>query len=185
MSDFTPKILHSDLIWQGTSWRLRVDEVTLPNNTAVKRGIIEHPGSVVLVPLQTTSKGYEVIMIRQYRLALQKKILELPAGTRNEGEPWLTCAQRELREETGHRADSFHPLGTIWPTPGSSDEVMTIYLARGLSPAPLPRDVDELIEHQPMPLTKLIDMALDGRLQDAKSVVALLRTAQYLKLPMG
>ena len=119
-------------------------------------------------------------MLRQYRLSLNETILELPAGTREPDEEWLACAQRELQEETGYRAENWISLGHVWPAPGLTNEEMAIYLASGLSPAPLPADADEEIEVEKMPLRDLAKMALDGRLMDAKSVVALLRAAAYL-----
>lgn len=151
-------------------------ELSLSNDTILERGIIDHPGSVVVVPMQ----GEEVLMLRQYRLSLNETILELPAGTREPDEEWLACAQRELQEETGYRAENWISLGHVWPAPGLTNEKMAIYLASGLSPAPLPADADEEIEVEEMTLRDLAKMALDGRLMDAKSVVALLRAAAYL-----
>ena len=113
--------------------------------------------------------------------SLDQTILELPAGTRHWDEPWLECAQRELREETGYRADTFISLGEVWPAPGLTDETMHIFLAQTLMPDPLPGDVDETIEVAPMLLAEVVAMAQDGRLQDAKSVVAVWRTAVYLQ----
>jgi ADP-ribose pyrophosphatase len=162
-------------------WRLVVDEIRHPNGTLVERALVEHPGSVVLVPL----RGRNVIMLRQQRPALKQRILELPAGTRAWDEPWEQCAQRELREETGYRADLLRELGQIWPAPGITDEVMTVFLATGLSPDPLPGDFDEDISLAPMPLDDLVAMALDGRLQDAKSVVGVLRVFHYLQSQMA
>ncbi|MCP4362841.1 MAG: NUDIX hydrolase [Chloroflexi bacterium] len=175
------KVVHSDVVWQGSSWRLRVDSLQMPDGTAVTRGIIEHPGSVVLVPLRPSANGPEILMLRQYRLAFDDTILELPAGTRGWDEDWLICAQRELREETGFRAAQFTSLGEVWPAPGLSDERMHIYLAQELTLDPLPSDADEMIELAPMLLSDLLLMAQDGRLQDAKSVVAVWRAAVALK----
>ena len=172
----------SHIAWQGSSWRLRVDEVMLPNGTTMERGIVEHPGAVVLVPIVATEQGFQVLMIRQYRAAVEDTILELPAGTKGWEEDWLVCAQRELREETGHRADNFTALGAVWPAPGGSDELMTLYVATGLTPDPLPMDIDEEIEVVPMALSELVVMAMDGRLQDGKSIIGILRTAHHLKL---
>jgi ADP-ribose pyrophosphatase len=106
--------------------------------------------------------------------------LELPAGTRGWDEDWLVCAQRELREETGFRADSLTHLGEIWPTPGISNELMQIFLAMGLQSDPLPQDVDEEIEPQPVLLSDAIMMARDGRIRDAKSIIGIQRAADYL-----
>lgn len=165
----------SNVVWAGASWRLVVEEATLPDGSRRPRGQVDHPGSVVMIPMQ----GDEVLMVVQYRPAVQDTLLELPAGTRGWDEPWLTCAQRELREETGYRAAGWVALGSVWAAPGLSNEQMRLYLAWGLTPDPLPMDVDEQISLRPMPLALLEEMALDGRLEDAKSVVGILRAAAY------
>ena len=170
-----------ETVWQGSSWRLQVTQLPLADGTVLEKGTIVHPGSVLLVPLRAGENGPEVLMLRQYRLALDTVILELPAGTREPDEPWLNCAQRELREETGFRADNFVSLGAVWPAPGLSDELMTVFLATELHEDPLPQDVDEDITVVPMSLEELVGMARDGRLQDAKSVVGILRTAVSIK----
>ncbi|HIP71690.1 MAG TPA: NUDIX hydrolase, partial [Anaerolineae bacterium] len=97
----------SPVIWQGASWRLRLDRRQLPDGSVVEKGVVDHPGSVVLVPLRPLPDDYELLMLRQFRHALDRTILELPAGTRGWQEDWLVCAQRELREETGYRAEKF------------------------------------------------------------------------------
>lgn len=148
----------------------------LSDGSVHTKGLVEHPGAVVLVPYQDNL----VYMIRQYRLALDQTILELPAGTRGWEEGWLACAQRELREEIGYRAEQFVELGRIWPSPGMSNEVMTIFLATDLSPAPLPADPDEQIEVAPQPLAELVEMVGDGRIQDAKSIIGILRAAKHV-----
>ncbi|MCA9993463.1 MAG: NUDIX hydrolase, partial [Anaerolineales bacterium] len=122
------KAVNSRIQWSGRSWRLRVDSLPRPDGSLEEKGYVEHPGAVVLVPLQ----GDQVIMLRQYRAAVGETILELPAGTRGWDEDWLACAQRELREETGYRADRFVSLGQVWPAPGFSSERMAIFLATGL-----------------------------------------------------
>lgn len=165
-----------EIVWQGSSWRLQVTQLTLTDGTVLEKGTIVHAGSVLIVPLREGKDGPEVLMLRQYRLALDAVILELPAGDREPNEPWLSCAQRELREETGFRADNFVSLGTIWLAPGTSDERMAVFLATGLHEDPLPQDVDEDMTVVPMRLDELVGMAQDGRLQDAKSVVGILRT---------
>ncbi len=170
----------SQIVWQGKSWSLRINPQTFANGVVVERAFIGHPGAVVLVPLVETAHGYEILILRQYRHALRQTILELPAGTRGWDEDWLICAQRELQEETGFRAARFEPLGQFWPAPGVSNELMSLYLARDLTPDPLPQDIDEEIEVVSIPLAELVEMAQNGRLQDAKSVVGILRTAAVL-----
>lgn len=168
------------IAWQGRSWRLRVLRYEQADGSFKERGVIDHPGSVVMVPMEEET----VLILRQYRIALEDTILELPAGTRREGEGWLACARRELREETGYGAASWVDLGKVWPVPGISNELMGVYLARQLSPAPLEADGDEEIEVVSYPFDELLTMALNGELKDAKSVVSLVRTASYLgKIP--
>ncbi len=170
----------TQIVWQGKSWNLRLEPYTLANGVMVEKAFIDHPGAVVLVPLVETDNGYEILMLRQYRHALRQTILELPAGTRGWDEDWLLCAQRELQEETGFRAAKLESLGEFWPAPGVSNELMALYLARDLTPDPLPQDIDEEIEVVSLPLPELVAMAQNGRLQDAKSVVGILRAAAVL-----
>jgi ADP-ribose pyrophosphatase len=171
----------SYIAWQKADlWRLRVETAVLPDGTTHERASIEHPGAVVLLPLRDGTGGPEILVLRQFRFALDKTILELPAGTRGWDEGWLVCAQRELREETGHRAGKFTLLGEIWPLPGVSNELMKIFLATGLQADPLPQDIDEEIEVVAMPLAELVTMAGDGRIRDAKSIIGILRAAQHL-----
>ena len=169
----------SRIVWQG-KWRLRVDTFRLADGRVYERGAIDHPGAVVIVPLLPGDGGPQVLMLRQYRPALDLTILELPAGTREPDEPWLLCAQRELREETGQRAATFTALGEVWAAPGLTNERMAVFLAEGLSGDPLPMDEDEQITVEPWPLAELAAMAIDGRLDDAKSVVGILRAARHL-----
>jgi ADP-ribose pyrophosphatase len=175
-----------DIIWEEKSWHLYVTERTLPGGTRHESVYIDHPGSVVLVPWQESDQGQEVLMLRQYRHSLRDSILELPAGTREWGEDLLVCAQRELREETGFSAKEFISLGHCWPAPGITNEVMNLYLAKGLQYDPLQKDLDEEIEVITYNFDDLFAMAIGGRLQDAKSVVGIIRTASYLgKIPFS
>jgi ADP-ribose pyrophosphatase len=176
-------LLESRIVWQG-KWRVRVETFRLDDGTLYERGAIEHPGAVVLAPLVVGDDGIPaLLMLRQYRPALGRTILELPAGTREPDEPWLSCAQRELREETGFRAAEMTPLGEVWPAPGLTNERMALFLAQDLIPDPLPMDIDEEITVETWPLDELVAMAIDGRLEDAKSVIAVLRTSHLLSQP--
>ncbi len=168
--------------WQGPAWSLQIMRHTADDGSTSQTAYIDHPGAVVLVPLATTEPEPVLLVLRQYRASLNRIILELPAGTRGWKEPWLSCAQRELREETGYRAARFESLGNCWPAPGLSNEIMALFLALELTEDALPQDQDEHIEVVPIPLAELVAMAIDGELMDAKSVVAILRTAFHLQL---
>lgn len=167
--------LSSQILWQG-NWTFRIDHVLLDNGREMNLAVLDHPGAVVLVPILDEN----VLMISQYRPVLDQTILELPAGTIEADEDFLAGAQRELREETGYRAEKLTLLSKIAPSPGTSNEIMHILLATGLSVDPLPMDENEVIELAPMPLTELVDMAQSGKLIDGKSVVGILQAAHFL-----
>lgn len=166
----------STILWQG-KWTFRLDHMRLDNGKPFDLALIDHPGSVVLVPLL----GAEVLMVEQYRPVIGRTVLELPAGTLDGDEPHLEAAQRELREETGYRAARLTHLGEMLPSPGTTNEVMQIYLAQELIYDPLPMDDDEVISVVAVPLADLVAQALAGELPDAKSVVGALRAHMHLQ----
>lgn len=165
-------------IWESPkSWRMVRVQVDGPDGGTVDKGIIRHPGAVGLVPI--TAAG-EILMLKQFRLPFNQAIYEIPAGTKGWDEDWLICAQRELREETGFRAAHFESLGEIWPMPGSSDEVIRLYVATGLEPDPLPQDFDEEIEVIPMSFERCQEMILNGEINDGKTIATLFRYRAFL-----
>ena len=130
--------------------------------------MVVHPGgAVAILPVD----GDEVVLIRQYRAAIDAWILEAPAGTLEEGEAPEACAARELIEETGLSASELVSLGAVYTTPGFSDEAIHLYLGRGLSPCTdYDKDEDEQIEVARFPAGEVRAMALDGRIRDAKTL---------------
>lgn len=165
------------VVWDNGSWSLRTAELRLPDGTVRHQAYVDHPGAVVLVPLLDDGR---VLMIEQFRLPFEREMLELPAGTRHDGESWLRCAQRELREETGYRAAQLIALGDVLPVLSYSNERLRVFLAQTLTPDPLPQDDDEQIALRPMPLPQLVAMALNGELEDAKSIAGVLRASHHL-----
>lgn len=172
----------SNLIWQGPGWRLMSETAVLPNGRIMSISAIRHPGAVVIIPIQKQDNQRQVLLLNQYRPVINQTIVELPAGTLEWEEEQLPGAQRELREETGFRAEQLTFLGEFWPVPGSSDECMHFYLAEGLTPAPLPQDEDEHIETFWMPLQQAINMALNGEIKDGKTIIGLIKSAAHLKM---
>jgi ADP-ribose pyrophosphatase len=168
------------VIWQGKAWNLYVTDRRLPDGSIHESAYIDHPGSVVIVPWQDSAQGGKILMLRQYRHSLRKSILELPAGTREWGEDIFASAQRELREETGFSSDHFDHLGQFWPAPGVTNEAMSLFLARDLHHNPLSKDIDEEIEVIEYNFDDLFSLAISGQLQDAKTIVGILRTAFFL-----
>jgi ADP-ribose pyrophosphatase len=164
-------------IHRGRVFSLDSERLSLANGTSVDLDVIRHPGAAAIVPIA----GHQsVIMLRQYRHAVGKVIWEIPAGTLNSGEEPLACARRELIEETGFSAAQWSLLGAITPVPGYSDERIHLFLARELSPARQHLDSDELLHVHEVPLSRALALIAEGKLQDAKTICALLMAAGRL-----
>lgn len=134
--------------------------------------IVRHPGAAAVVAIDERGR---VTLIRQYRHAAGASIWEIPAGRLDGGESPAACARRELEEETGLAAGSLEPLGVILTTPGFSDERIHLFLARGLGRTTTRLEADESIERvRAVPLAEAVAMVRRGRIQDAKSALALL-----------
>ena len=131
-------------IYKGRLISLRLQEVILPNGFKVRLELITHPGAALVIPFLSRNR---IIMLRQFRPAINSYLYELPAGTRNVKETPLECAKREILEETGYRADKFYFLGEIYPVPGYSSEKISIYKADILKKtAEVKGDADEILE---------------------------------------
>ncbi|HET9589498.1 MAG TPA: NUDIX hydrolase [Anaerolineales bacterium] len=172
------ELIRSETILQGRAFSIRRDYLKTPNGRETRLEIIEHGGSVVLIPVDADGN---LLFVRQYRHAVGKDLLELPAGTRDGDEPFEKCAARELREETGMEAGNLQKVGEFYLAPGYSSEFMTVYLATGLKENPLDGDDDEFLNLEKIPLKKAIEMAERGELPDAKSLAALLLARPYLE----
>ena len=129
--DMTEKTLSSERIYDGAIIHVRRDRVLLPNGRTSVREVVEHPGGVGILAVDGDGM---VLLVRQYRYAFGRTLLEIPAGKREPGEEPLVTARRELREETGVTADSWTPLGQLIASPGCYDETLYLYLAQGLHP---------------------------------------------------
>ena len=165
------ELLKSEIIYPGRAFTIRRDTVRLPDGRETKLDIVEHHGSVIIIPVDDQGN---LLFVRQYRHAAGLELLELPAGTLDEGEAPEACARREVREETGMAADQLEDLGGFYLAPGYSTEYMHVYLATRLRPDPLEADADEFISVEYIPLDKAGEMARRGEIPDAKSLAALL-----------
>ena len=166
-------VVSSEKVFQGRAISLRVDQVRASNGT-FQMEVLVHSGGVAVVPIDHNDN---VLMVRQYRHAVGKVLLEIPAGTVKVGEEFALCAARELQEEIGMKADKIDLVGEFFLAPGYSSELMRLYLATGLTPASLPQDEDEEIVVEKIPFTQAVQMAIKGELHDAKSIVGLLLAA--------
>jgi len=172
------ELLTSEILLQGRAFKIRRDTLKTPDGRETKFEIIEHGGSVILIPMDENGN---VLFVRQYRHAAGRDLLELPAGTRDEDELYEECAAREIREETGMEAGKLQKVGEFFLAPGYSTEFMVVYLATGLKHSPLQADDDEFLLVEKIPLKKALDMAERGELPDAKSLAALLLAGPYLE----
>ena len=168
------EIISTESVYQGRVLKVRVDTVRAPGGQTARWDVIEHPGSVSIVPVDADD---HVLLVRQYRPAIAETLLEIPAGTLELGESPEVTARRELREEIGMRAERLRAIGSYYLVPGYSSELMHAYVASGLSPAPLPQDVDEDISVESIPFVELVAQISRGELRDAKTVSAVLLLA--------
>ena len=165
--------MSSDTVFTGRVVSLRRDIVTMPGGTTSQRDVVVHPGAVGVVALQ----GTDVLLVNQYRHPVTRRLDELPAGLLDvAGEPALRCAQRELMEEAGYEAATWHLLVDILTSPGMTDESIRIFLARDLRP--VERDVQEHEELEMttrwVPLASAVDAALAGELENGPCVAGVL-----------
>lgn len=172
------ELLATETAYQGRAFSIRRDRVRLPDGRAASLDIVEHVGSVVILPVDDEGR---LLFVRQYRHAAGLDLLELPAGTLNGGEAPETCARREVREETGMAAGQIESLGGFYLAPGYSTEYMHVYLATGLYEDPLDADADEFLSVERVPVEEALELPETGRLPDAKSLAALFLARKRLK----
>jgi ADP-ribose pyrophosphatase len=163
------ELLRSETLLEGRAFKIRRDYLRTPDGRDTKLEIVEHGGSVVMLPIDDAGN---LIFVRQYRHAAGRDLLELPAGTRDGNETYEACAAREMREETGMAAGRLEKAGEFFLAPGYSTEFMTVFIARALTPDPLPSDADEF-QVERIPVRDAIRVAGRGAVPDAKSLAAL------------
>jgi ADP-ribose pyrophosphatase len=176
------EILKSETVYQGKAFDVRRDLIRLPNGNQTWLDIVDHPAAVTIVPIDP---GGRVSFVRQYRHSAGGEILELPAGTVDDGEEPDACALREVREEIGMSASRLELIGQFFLAPGYSTEYMYIYLATGLHPDPLPGDEDEFISVESLPYDRALELIAEGQIRDAKTLAALCLAQPYLGAIQG
>ncbi len=172
------ELIQSETTYQGRAFSVRRDLVRTPGGSTVKLDIIEHTGSVILIPVDASGMMH---FVRQYRHAAKIEMLELPAGTLEPGEPPSEAAGREIREEIGMAAGSLREIGSFYLAPGYSTELMHVFLATDLKEDPLDPDEDEYLSVEKIPAHEALRMAENAEMQDAKSIAALLLARPYIK----
>src|SRR5689334_5517516 len=176
------ELIKSEELLKGRTFRIRRDTLKTPNGGETRLEIIEHGGSVVIVPIDDDGN---VLFVRQYRHATGGDLLELPAGTRDGEEPYEECAAREIREETGMEANHLQRVGDFYLAPGYSSEFMAVFLATGLKHNPLKADDDEFLQVEKFPVKNVTAMFERSEVPDAKSLAAWLLAKPYLEKYLG
>ena len=163
-------VLSAERKFSGRLLTVRIDRIRMDDGREASLEILEHAGSVVMVPVDSDGG---IWFVRQYRHAAGREMLELPAGTLETGEDPATCANRELREEIGFRADRLERLGGFFLAPGYATEYMHVFLAKELHPDRLPGDADEMLAPEKHTRIEVETMFDDGVWEDAKTAAAL------------
>lgn len=162
-------------VYKGPVFSIESGTLREPGGVRARRDIIRHSGSVAVLPVHDDGR---VVLIRQYRCAYEKQVIELPAGRIDKGETALQAAKRELSEEAGVGARKWERLLRILPSPGFCDETVTIYRATGLFASATEPDPDERIEIRDLSLPAALALIASGKIEDGKTVVALLLEKQ-------
>ena len=172
-----PRVVQRTTIYQGRVIRL-IREVLDVQGQRIVRETIQHPGAVVIVPMLDRSR---IVFVRQYRRAVDRELLELPAGTLNPGEPKETCARRELQEETGWRARRWRRIGQFYAAPGFISEQLTIFLAQDLTLTQASPEPDEQLTPVILSLQQALAKIRSGTICDAKTIIGILFTQHLLR----
>lgn len=185
--DLTERVIDSRVIHRGGYLEFRVDRIERADGTQADRDIVGHPGAVAIVAVDDKDR---VLLVRQYRLAAGRSLLEIPAGGLDVPDDGLppedpeAAARRELEEETGSRAREWRHLGSFWTAPGFATELMHLFLATGIESAHpdgrLAPDEDERLELVRMPWQEALALAESGGINDAKSIVGLFWLARIM-----
>ena len=173
------KTIKSDTVYEGKIFTIIHDTAELENGEKAIRDVLLHSGGVCVIPV---TENNEIFMVKQFRYPFREVTTEIPAGKLEKGEIPYDCGKRELLEETGCTCTEYIPLGEIYPTPAYNSEVIHVYLAKGLSYEKQNLDDGEFLDVEKVPLTEAIQLVMDGKIKDAKTQIAILKTARILGL---
>ena len=168
------RLISSRVAYRGPAFWVTTDRVLEPTGVRVRRDIVHHTGSVVVLAVDDTRREPQVLLLRQYRHAAQQFLWELCAGRIDAGEKPLPAAQRELLEETGYSAKSWKLVFRFYASPGFVAETMAVYLAQGLCAGQAQPEEDEVIQTRFFPLREAVKMVMRNTIRDAKTISAIL-----------
>jgi len=166
-------------VFDGHILSLRVDEVQFDDGIKATREVVEHRGASVIIPLLENN---QVLLVRQYRYAVGRELLEIPAGTCDDGESPDNCARRELQEETGFTCEELEKILECYVAPGYSTEKISFYLAKGLKRTRQNPDEDERIAVESLPIQTALAKIRNGEICDAKTVCAIFRMLDFIEM---
>ncbi|NLL90492.1 MAG: NUDIX hydrolase [Dehalococcoidales bacterium] len=165
------ELLHSKIFFKGEILNVRVDEIRMPDGSTATREIIEHSDAVAVVPIDRQGN---ILLVKQYRRAAGKELLEIPAGSVEPGEKPEETAKRELQEEIGYLPNKIVSMGGFYASPGYNTEYLHLYMATDLVPAKLHAEDTDSIEVVPVPVKSITDYIKSGKIRDAKSIAGIL-----------
>ena len=168
------KVRKKTLVYDGRIVRLVVSDGMIRGRKA-RWEVVHHIGSVGIIPILSDGR---IVLVEQFRYAVRERLLEIPAGTLHKGETPLSAAKREIQEETGYAAKDLKKINIFYPSPGVTDEFVVIYKATGLKPSKLAADFDEDIKVKVVKLSDALRYIKEGRIKDAKTIIALLLMAK-------
>ena len=177
--DLIEKKISSEEIFNGRILHVRRDTVWLPNGGEAFREVVDHPGGVCILALDSQNRA---LLVSQFRYPYEEVLRELPAGKLEYGEDPREAAIRELKEETGAVAGEFRSLGELYPSPGYCGEIIRMYLARDLTFGETHLDEDEFLDLERIPFDRLTEQVLSGEIRDAKTIAAVLKGKLLLGL---
>ena len=175
--DLTEVKLRRKDVFEGKIMTVHVDDVRLPNGEDATREVVDHVDGAAVLALDEANR---VLVVRQYRYVFGKVLDELPAGKLDPGEDPVTGALRELKEETGAEPETFLPLGKLLPAPGCYGETLHLFLAKGLKFSQQQLDPDEFLNVERVPFDEMVHRCVNGEIDDAKTVAAVLRAKVLL-----
>ena len=174
----TEKTLSSKSVFDGRILHITLDEIELPDGKKSKREVVNHPGGVTVAALDEENN---LLFVRQFRYPYKEVVLELPAGKLEKGSTPLENGKRELMEETGAEGYSYISLGQLYPSPGYTSEIIHLYACKVKSQGSSNPDDGEFLNVEKIPLDKAVEMVLNNQIPDAKTQVAVLKTAMLIK----
>ena len=168
------RVVSSKVVFRGPVFSVVSQQVEEPDGVRVRRDLVQHPGSIVILAVDDSGKVPKVLLERQYRHAAGTRLWELPAGSLDPGERPLPAAKRELLEETGYSASKWSKALYFYVSPGFLTESMQVFLATGLKKGKAQPEEDERIAVRFFPLKQAVRMAMRGKIIDAKTIAPLL-----------